>query len=69
MENTGFSSILYMFFPVKISIFHETGLRQRLHASVVLAIDFSHKIAPKESFWRKNKQMAVFWNTCNAMER
>ncbi len=30
------------------------GLRKRFHASGVLAIDFSHKITPKESFWRKN---------------
>jgi hypothetical protein len=54
-----------MFFPVKISIFHETGLRKRFQTSKVLAIDFSHQISPKESFWRKKfrqkiAQMTVF---------
>jgi hypothetical protein len=51
MEITGFR-VFYTFFPIKISIFHETGLKKRFHASRVLAIDFSQKI-PLSHFGRK----------------
>ena len=46
---------------MKTSIFHETGLRKRFHASGVLVIDFSHKITPKELFWR----IKIFFKKCS----